>query len=1104
MGDEDMRYAAGARSVRQDKRHRLLGAGGVLAFAVLALVGAVFLAVSSRAAAPVQLVRLSVSHEAGAVRVELIADSSLAESAVEQERRGDETIVRVRGARSLLLPSYAIEGLLVRRLRTASGLRGGEPFVEIFIDSGGGATVAPQKSFNRLVLDITGSGVRADASPRPERSRATSASGVGAAPRGTGALRGRITDELGALIVGATVALAGANGSQLVATTDEEGAYNFSGLPDGRYVVRAAAPGFAVAENADVELGGGRKSLDLTLRVALEHQQVTVAAEAPLSTELDNNAGALVLRGADLDALPDDPEGLAEAVQSLAGPGGGQVLVDGFTDGRLPPKNSIREIRVNQNPFSAQYDRMGYGRVEVQTKPGADEFRGQGFFNFNDESLNARNAFAPNRAHFQSRLYGGSFSGPVIAKKASFFLDFERNEADENAVINATVLDTAFSVTPFSQTVRTPQCFTNIGTRFDYQLGRSNTLTARYNFSRSTLKNAGIGDLSLPSRAFDRSGTEQSLQLTDTAALSGKVVNEARFQYARTRRRREGDNSVPTIRVIDAFTGGGAQVGVSFNNEDRWELQNYTSWALGRHAFKAGGRLRGVSITDVSPQNFGGTFTFGGGVAPELDANGGVVRDANGQPVFVPITSLERYRRTVLLGRQELTPAEIRERGGGATQFSIAGGNPLAGVRQVEFGGFLQDDWRLRPNLTIGLGLRYEAQSNVGDWTNFAPRLAFAWAPGTGGARQPKTVIRGGFGLFYERFGENLTLQVNRFNGTNQQQFIVSDPTVLDLYRDVPSITTLTAFAVPQTTRRVAEDLRAPYSLQSSLSVERRLPFKTTLSATYLRARVLHVLRSRNVNAPLPGTFVPGRRGSGVRPFGGAGNVFQYESSGTFNQNQLIVTANNRFNRNLTFFATYVLNKASTDSGGAESFPADTYDLSTEYGRSAIDIRHHFSAGGSLTAPWGLRLNPFVVASSGYPFNITTGRDTNGDSLFTERPAFATDLTKPGIVFTRFGAFDPEPAPGQRMIPRNYGEGLGFFSVNLRVTKTFGFGGGPRGASARAQERYNLLFSLQVQNLFNHTNLGSPVGNLSSPFFGQPYSTAGDGRRVEAQTRFSF
>jgi hypothetical protein len=516
-----------------------------------------------------------------------------------------------------------------------------------------------------------------------------------------------------------------------------------------------------------------------------------------------------------------------------------------------------------------------------------------------------------------------------------------------------------------------------------------------------------------------------------------------------------------------------------------------------------------------------------------------------------------------------LSGAEVRALGGGATQFQIAGGNPEATVRQMDFGAFAQDDWRVRPNLTLSFGLRYEGQTNIGSDLNFAPRFTFAWAPGassTGGRgqqTQPKTIIRGGFGVFYDRVGESLTLQAARFNGTNQQQFLVTDTGILDLARfsldgvtNVPSAETLSGFAQPQTTRLVAEDLQAPYTMQTALAFERQLPRNMTFSATYIGSRTLHVLRSRNINAPLPGTFTPGVPGSGVRPFAGLGNIYQYESSGRINQQQLILVFNSRLSSNLTLFANYSLGKAEGDSDGANSFPANQYDLTGEFGRSSFDVRHSFRFGGTINAPWGLRFSPFVIASSGRPFNITTGQDTNGDSLFTERPAFATDLSKPGVVVTPYGAFDPNPAPGQELIPRNFGQGPAFFVVNLGVSKTIGFGsrgeraaqsqggggrgggggggargggGGGRGGGAvfgggggfgggagAGESRYSLTFSLNAQNLFNNTNEGAPVGNLSSSLFGQSLSGGGGfgfgpggggsagNRRINAQVRFSF
>ena len=213
---------------------------------------------------------------------------------------------------------------------------------------------------------------------------------VGFGQQSSGSLRGQVADELGGLIVGATVTAADANGVEKTATTDDEGRYSFSSLPPGRYTVRVVAPGFALYENAEVEIAAGRTDpLNVTLPVAIEEQVVTVneESEVNVNTDPENNAGALVLRGADLDSLPDDPDALADALQALAGPsagaeGGGEIFLDGFSGGRLPPKESIREIRINRNPFSAEYDRLGYGRIEIFTKPGTDKFRGQAFFNF--------------------------------------------------------------------------------------------------------------------------------------------------------------------------------------------------------------------------------------------------------------------------------------------------------------------------------------------------------------------------------------------------------------------------------------------------------------------------------------------------------------------------------------------------------------------------------------------------------------------------------------------------------------------------------------------------------------------------------------------------
>ncbi|MCA1632047.1 MAG: carboxypeptidase regulatory-like domain-containing protein, partial [Acidobacteria bacterium] len=339
------------------------------------------------------------------------------------------------------------------------------------------------------------------------------------AQQSSGTLRGKVSDELGGRVVGAIVTAADASGVEKTATTDEEGNYLFSALAPGSYTVRVAASGFGLYENIGVEVMAGRIApLDIVLTVAIEQEEVTVTAESPVSTDPESQAGAVVLRGEDLDALPDDPEDLSEALQALAGPsvgaeGGAEIYLDGFTGGRLPPKESIREIRINRNPFSAEYDRLGYGRVEIFTKPGTDKYRGQAFFSFNDESLNSRLPNAPSRAPYQSRRYGGNVSGPLSVRRASFFLDFERRETDENEVVNAIILNpSTLEPTAFNAVILTPQQRTTFGPRLDYQINPSNTLVARYTYESGSNANEGVGGFSLPERAFDATNSEHTLQ----------------------------------------------------------------------------------------------------------------------------------------------------------------------------------------------------------------------------------------------------------------------------------------------------------------------------------------------------------------------------------------------------------------------------------------------------------------------------------------------------------------------------------------------------------------------------------------------------------------
>jgi hypothetical protein len=610
-------------------------------------------------------------------------------------------------------------------------------------------------------------------------------------------------------------------------------------------------------------------------------------------------------------------------------------------------------------------------------------------------------------------------------------------------------------------------------------------------------------------------------------------------------------------------------VGDSFNERKSWELNNFTARQMGTHAIKFGGRIRHVNIDDKSEGNFGGSWSFTGGFG---------------------LTSIERYQLTVRMLEQGFTPAQVRAAGGGATQFRINAGNPFADVSQTDYGVFVQDDWRIKPNLTFSYGLRYETQTNAHSRYDFAPRLAVAWSPGAANsARPPKMVIRFGTGFFYNRFNENNTLQANRLNGVNIIQTSVVEPfdrsappSVLE--QSLPNVAAIYSIlnqwgptAVPnvaglpanqQTIWEVDPNIQAPTVYLIGTQVERQLPRNITMFVGFYNIRIVHVIRARDINAPLPFT-VTELTPNGIRPDPTKGDINRYEASGQFNQRQFFIGFNSRLSRMFQLNANYSLSKTTndTDGQGGQLFPVNSYDLSGEFGRGGFDIRQRFTIFGTVNLPWWkVVLNPFVIANTGPGFNITTGQDRNLDRQFNERPSFAgpnADCSAPNIRCTRFGNFNLTPLPGETIIPRNFGQAPGAFVVNLRVSRAFAFGninrgnaaaarpaggpggpagtpavaaaaagggGGPRPAGAGpgpqgggggppSEKRYNLNVSINFQNILNHVNLATPVGNLASPSFGESLGlggafggfggpgggSAGAGnRRIYAQIRLNF
>jgi hypothetical protein len=940
-----------------------------------------------------------------------------------------------------------------------------------------------------------------------------------AASRSAGSIRGAVKDDTGGVIPGAVVTLTDASGNAKTTKTGPDGTYAFRGIAPGPYTLFARYTGLQQATGVAVTLTAGQPATgNIVMTVQTQRQEVTVTESGnnQVSTDPSNNASALVLRKEDLDALPDDPDDLQADLQALAGPsagpGGNQIFIDGFTGGRLPPKESIREIRINSNPFSSEFDKLGYGRIQIFTKPGTDKFHGQGYYNISDGIWNSRNPFLTVSPPFRTQQFGGNLSGP-LGQRASFFIDAERRNIDDNGIINATIATPDFlSPLPYQTFYPTPQRRTTVSPRVDYQLNANNTLSFRYAFRNNDRLVTGVSGFNLPETAYSLLDKEQTVQIVDTAVLGPHVVNETHFQYDRDDESNVSQSTTPTLNVANSFVSGGSgytspTLGSTYDIENGYEFQNYTTFIHGTHNIKAGIRIRASTIDDYSPKNFNGVFSFLG----------------NSQ-----MTSIQQYLTTQQLLGAGYASEQVSAMGYGPSKFTQSSGHPYIGVSQVDFGPFVQDDWRLKPNFTVSLGFRWEAQTNISDKSDWAPRVAFAWSPGSKGASgRSKTVIRGGWGLFYDRFKAENVLTADRYNGVNQINYLIDEPTIYNsAFTITPPVSQLAISNVKQR-YEIDADLHAPYLMQSVIGIERQLFSHTTLTVNFMNSRGVHELRTVDINAPIPGT--------GVRPHGEVGDIYLYESSGIFKQTQLMTMLNSTVGRWLTLFGRYAYGEAHSDTDGLGTLPVNQYDFSEEFGRSQLDIRNQLFAGGSIAAKWGLRFSPFVVAHSGIPFNITTGTDLfqTGQSQPTARPSLVNG-PGPNVIDTPYGFLNPVPLPGQPFIERNIGQGPGFLGINLRVSKTWGFGttrftGPSGGATARSgygggghfhggfdsltEHRYNLTLSVSARNILNHENLNTPNGALTSPYFLESTgitggygaeATASNQRRIDLQLRFSF
>ncbi|WP_035352189.1 TonB-dependent receptor [Edaphobacter aggregans] len=961
---------------------------------------------------------------------------------------------------------------------------------------------------------------------------------VARAQQGDATVRGTVTDPDQAVIPGATVTLTPAKGAAKVVQSGADGSYVVRNVPAGTYSLTVTMDGFATFVRQGVRVAAGQAlTMDAKMALQMANQEVQVNAESTqLSVDQDSNASTTTIKGKDLDALSDDPDELSSELSALAGPAagpnGGQIYVDGFTGGQLPPKSSIREVRINQNPFSAQYDRLGYGRVEVFTKPGTDKFHGNFNIQGNTKPFNTSNPFlgpSNNQPDYHTIFMLGSISGP-INHRTSFTVSGSHRNIDDNSIVNPSgfyaksATDTVpcapgdLTCTYFpsypeaARAVPHPSTRSDISPRVDFALGEKNTLTVRYQYEVSGSQNNGIQNTNLPATGYNSESTEHTVQVSDTQILSARVINETRFEYQRDYSTQDPLSTAPALSVQGIFTYGGSSLGTQRSTTTHFEGQNYTSIALSKNFIRFGGRIRTNSEDVTSTQNQNGTFFYSYLLDPCTDPNL-TSRPSTCKPTNTPCDKVNSALSSYQCGLPgQYTVATINQ--------------PTVHGRGVDVGLYAEDDWKVKPNLTISYGIRYEAQNIIHSNHDFAPRLSFAWGV-PHGKGSPITVIRGGYGMFYDRFSLDNYITTLQQNGFAQMKSTYINPGATCTPANPTGCGTAAASRISVT--QIGQNTRSSYTMQAAVGVDQQLGRIGTISVNYLNARGVHEYMTRNY-------FDPGSNS----PY-----AFQFQSAGVFRQNQLLINSNIRLRR-ATLFGFYSINFANANTSGATFIPTSNTNTKVDYGRATFAQRQFGVVGGSFQLPYSFTASPFIIARAGVPYNITSGLDPTGSSVYNARPYFANGssgdcFNSQDFSATQTGSLTP--------VPINYCTGPANATINLRIARIFGFGertgsaapggggqgnrggsgggrggpggggggarggfgGGPFGSGGSSGHRYTMTLGAQVSNLFNMVPYATPTSTLTSQRFGEftalaprPFSNGTAVRAISLQASFNF
>ncbi len=845
--------------------------------------------------------------------------------------------------------------------------------------------------------------------------------------QGNASLEVVVKDPSGALINKAQVQLVRNGKPQSLSSTNQRGEARFNKVPAGRYQIHIEAAGFKAQDIESVELAVGPNRREVTLEIDVIKVDVDIEDEAQVKNTNPSAAFSNVLTAEQIAQLPDDPEEFENAINQLAGPGA-QMRVNGFRGGKLPPKSQIREIRFRMNPYAAENHDAGHGFVDITTKPGVSEWHGSFNFGFRDEAMNARQVFAPFRGPEQQRRFGLSLDGPLWKNHTSLFLN-----ADGSLFFDARPILATLPTGTVSDLAYRPSRRLNIDARIEHVLTKTHTARLQFQRNAGVQNNLGVGDFDLPSRGYAQDQTEYIARVADSGVFGKKFFNELRLQARWITTEARSVSLGRTILVPGAFNDGSAQRGGGRRQLD-FELADNVDYALEQHGLRFGVQLEAGGYRSNERTNAFGTFQFADLEAFEL-----------GLP----------------------------------TQYTQRVGDPTVKYRQYQFGWYVQDDYRVRKNLTLSFGVRHELQNHVSGKFNLAPRLGFVWSPKKSGS----ITLRGGAGIFYDWFTAQTFEQTLRVDGERQRDLVVTDP-------DFPNPFVGSAQTIPPPSRIQSDpDLQIPYIIQASLGMETN-PFKLfRLTTNYQYQRGVHLLHGRNLNAPVPGLG---------RPDPTVGNITNIESSAYQSGHRLMVGIGPaRFVQGLFWNVNYLLMKNTNEADSPFSLPSNNFNLRADRGPSATDFRHLISGFISKRLPYGFAASTIFQATSALPYNITTGFDNNGDTVINDRPLGVGRNSARGASRWEIGSrlswgtdFGPEQqatgGPQVRMVRIGGGDGAA-----------------PPSLPGAATKKYRLEFYAQAFNLLNHANLGIFNGVQTSPFFGRATS-AQSPRRMELGLRFNF